>query len=124
MDFGSGEVLVGVTSFLAYSLTDGVGDADYGDFSGAIRTSSHVGFIQGVTGIAPANVPEPSSSVLLLTLATACGAWRCRRTSILEPVLKVARASCPCKTTAGYTAWKAVPPESSSCFQAEGMAPA
>lgn len=77
MDFGFGDVLVGVTSFLAYG--DGTADADYGDFSGAVRTSSHVGFIQGVTGIAPANVPEPSSSVLLLALATACGAWRCRR---------------------------------------------
>ena len=77
MDFGFGDVLVGVTSFLAYS--DGTPDADYGDFSAAVRTSSHVDFIQGVTGIAPASVPEPSSSMLLAALASVCGAWRWRR---------------------------------------------
>ncbi|MBA3314524.1 MAG: trypsin-like serine protease [Planctomycetaceae bacterium] len=77
IDFGFGDLLAGVTSFLAFG--DDTANADYGDFSGATRTSSHVAFIQNTTGIAPASVPEPSSTVLLLTIAVAGGAWRSRR---------------------------------------------
>lgn len=77
VDFGFGDVLVGVTSFLAQD--DGTANADYGDASGATRTSSHVGFIFNTTGIAPAGVPEPSSALLLTILACICGGMRLNR---------------------------------------------
>jgi secreted trypsin-like serine protease len=77
VDFGTGWVLAGVTSFTAQA--DGTQNSDYGDVSGFTRTSSHASFIQATTGITPAAVPEPSSALLLLAAAGIVGANRFRR---------------------------------------------
>jgi len=74
IDFGSGWVLAGVTTFRAQA--DGTQNSDYGDFSGFTRTSSWSSWIQSQTSVAPAAVPEPSSAALLLCLAGAFGVSR------------------------------------------------
>jgi len=65
-DFGSGHVLIGITSF--YGSFDGNTNADYGDVSGWTRVSSHVPFISATMS---STVPEPSSFAAIAVLAGA-----------------------------------------------------
>lgn len=74
IDFGTGFVLAGVTTFTAES--DGTQNSDYGDFSGFTRTSSWASWIQSQTSVAPAAVPEPSSVVLLSCVGVGIGLSR------------------------------------------------
>jgi hypothetical protein len=63
-DFGNGQVLIGINSFVG--SRDGTGNNDYGDLFGATRVSLYSGFIQS-------NIPEPTTGAFavlgLLTLA-------------------------------------------------------
>lgn len=53
--------LVGITSF-TWGILDGVANSSYGDVAGFTSTTSQLGWIHSVTGIA---IPEPSTSALL-----------------------------------------------------------
>lgn len=67
MDFGGGEVLAGVHSFIA--SIDGNLDADYGDIAGSIRVSSYASWISStISGPGPI-APELSSWMMWTVLS-------------------------------------------------------
>nr|WP_095736533.1 S1 family peptidase [Rhodopirellula sp. SM50] len=67
MDFGSGEVLAGVHSFIA--SVDGNLDADYGDLAGSIKVSSYASWISStISGGGPV-APELASWMMWMVFA-------------------------------------------------------
>lgn len=64
IDFGSGEVVAGVHSFI--SSVDGVTDADYGDIAGSIRVSSFASWISTTIADNDPIAPELESGLLWL----------------------------------------------------------
>ncbi|MEO1981847.1 MAG: trypsin-like serine protease [Fuerstiella sp.] len=70
MNFGLGNVITGVHSFIA--STDGLTDADYGDIAGSTRVSSYESWITTTTAGAAggAVAPELASWMIWMVLAT------------------------------------------------------
>lgn len=82
IDFGSGEVLSGVHSFI--SAVDGVTDADYGDISGSTRVSSYASWINTTIAANDPIAPEPATLGVWLLIVGALGGghgWQQRRRS-------------------------------------------
>ena len=67
MDFGAGEVVAGVHSFIA--SVDGNLDADYGDIAGSIRVSSYSGWISSSVANGDPVAPELSSWMMWMVFA-------------------------------------------------------
>ena len=67
MDFGSGEVLAGVHSFIA--SVDGNLDADYGDLAGSIKVSSYASWISSTISGGDPVAPELSSWMMWVVFA-------------------------------------------------------
>lgn len=76
IDFGSGEVVAGVHSFI--SSVDGNTDADYGDIAGSIRVSSYSTWISSTMSTNDPIAPELTSWVSWLLLLGGMGLIRLR----------------------------------------------
>lgn len=67
MDFGSGDTVAGVHSFIA--STDGVTDADYGDIAGSTRVSSYATWISTTISDNDPVAPELASGMIWIAFA-------------------------------------------------------
>jgi secreted trypsin-like serine protease len=67
MDFGSGEVVTGVHSFIA--SVDTVTDADYGDIGGSTRVSSYASWISSTMAANDPVAPELGSWIMWIVFA-------------------------------------------------------
>lgn len=76
IDFGSGEVVAGVHSFI--SSVDGNTNADYGDIAGSTRVSSYSSWISSTIAANDPVAPEPATIVVWLMIGAGLGTLRVR----------------------------------------------
>lgn len=77
MNFGLGDVVTGVHSFIA--STDGLTDADYGDIAGSTRVSSYESWIVTTTAGAAGGAVAPELASWMIWMVLAAGLlWKSR----------------------------------------------